>query len=117
MPHTSSKAMAMNANRELSGAVPAPGEQQVARRIVTVTNPQGLHLRPAAAFAQLARQFQSQVSVVRVDRTVNGKSQLDLLLLAAEPGTELEVVVVGADADSALRQLAELLASPNCDDE
>ena len=87
------------------------------RRPVVITNPQGLHMRPAAAFAQLARQYQCSVTVWHGDRQVNGKSWLDLLLLAAEPGSELIVEVVGNDASAALAALAELLAAPSADDE
>src|SRR5262245_26851455 len=86
-------------------------------RAVIVTNPQGLHLRPASAFAKLARQFKSQVSLRRDDRTVNGKSQVELILLAAEPGTELTIEVDGPDADEALPVLAEMLARPSSDDD
>jgi phosphocarrier protein HPr len=82
---------------------------QTLQRVVTVTNPQGLHLRPAAAFAKAAREFQSTVTVRRDDRSVNGKSQLDLLLLAAEPGTQLLLEVSGADAPLALDALGGIL--------
>ncbi|WP_162658064.1 HPr family phosphocarrier protein [Tuwongella immobilis] len=81
------------------------------RQAVRVGNPQGLHMRPAAAFAQMARQFEASVTVWRHDRSVNGKSWLDLLLLTAEPGDELIVEVSGSDAAVALPALAELLAS------
>jgi len=81
------------------------------RRAVTVANPQGLHMRPAAAFAKAARQFQSTVTVSREDRTVNGKSQIDLLLLAAEPGAQLILEVSGEDAPLALDALAAILES------
>ena len=103
---------------------PAPHPQVVMngeplRRVVTVANPQGLHMRPAAAFAKAARQYKSTVTVSRDDRSENGKSQIDLLLLAAEPGTELivEVSGAGADAEAVLELLAGLLASPSCDED
>jgi phosphotransferase system HPr (HPr) family protein len=87
------------------------------RRTITVVNPQGLHLRPAAAFAKRAREFAASVQVLRDDRAVNGKSQLDLVLLAAEPGTELIIEVSGPDAESAIEALAELLAGTSAEDE
>jgi phosphocarrier protein HPr len=86
---------------------------QTLRRVVTVLNPQGLHMRPAANFAKLARQYQSTVIVRRDDREVNGKSQLDLLLLAAEPGTQLVLEVSGADAADAVGILAAALEAPS----
>jgi len=78
-------------------------------RTVTIKDPQGLHMRPAAAFAKRAREFQSTVILRRDDRAVNGKSQLDLMLLAAEPGATLVLEVEGADAAAALAALAELI--------
>lgn len=81
------------------------------RRVVTVANPQGLHMRPAAAFAKAARQYSSTVTVSRDDRSVNGKSQIDLLLLAAEPGAQLTLEVSGDDAPLALDALGAILES------
>ena len=81
------------------------------RRTVTVTDPQGLHMRPAARFAKLARDFKSAVTVRRDDRSVNGKSQIDMLLLAAEPGAQLVLEVSGEDAATALDELGNILES------
>jgi phosphotransferase system HPr (HPr) family protein len=81
------------------------------RRSVTIVNPQGLHMRPAAAFAELAARFDSSVNVCRDAQVVDGKNWLELLLLAAEPGTELIVEVAGPDAAQALDALAQQLAS------
>ncbi len=83
------------------------------RQTVVIANPQGLHLRPAMAFARLAQQFEAAVKVVKGDHCVNGKSLIDLMLLAAEQGTELIVEVDGADARKALPALTEILAAPS----
>lgn len=85
------------------------------RQSVIVANPQGLHLRPAMAFAKLAQQFDAAVTVLHGDRSVNGKSLIDLMLLAAEQGSELIVEVHGSDAKAALPALTEILASPSAD--
>lgn len=85
------------------------------RQSVIVANPQGLHLRPAMAFAKCAQQFDASVSVLHGDRSVNGKSLIDLMLLAAEHGSELIVEVHGNDAKTALPALTEILASPSAD--
>ena len=85
------------------------------RQTVIIANPQGLHLRPAMAFARLAQQFQAAVTVLHGDRSVNGKSLIDLMLLAAEQGTELVVEVHGSDAETALPVLAEILAAPSAE--
>ncbi len=77
-------------------------------RIVTVTNPQGLHLRPADMFARLAMQFESTIEIVREGDRFDGKSILSLMTLAAEQGTQLLLEASGPDADEALDALAEL---------
>lgn len=80
------------------------------QRKVILANPQGLHMRPSAAFVELAGRFQSNVTVTLEDRSVNGKSIWDLLLLAAMPGSELTIQADGPDAQQALDALAELLS-------
>jgi phosphotransferase system HPr (HPr) family protein len=82
------------------------------RRQVLITNPQGLHMRPSAAFAELAGRFQSNVTVHYEGKAVNGKSLWDLMLLAALPNTELTVEVDGPDAPAALEALVALLQAP-----
>jgi phosphotransferase system HPr (HPr) family protein len=83
---------------------------------VVITNPQGFHMRPMAAFAQLAARFDSSVTVSRPGQSVNGKSILDLMLLAAAQGTELTLEVTGPDAEAALDALVNLLKTPTEDD-
>jgi phosphotransferase system HPr (HPr) family protein len=85
-------------------------------RKVVVTNPQGFHLRPIAAFAQLAARFHSRVTVCREGQAVDGKSILDLMLLAAAQGSELTVRAEGPDAQNALDALVALLQSPGEED-
>ena len=84
---------------------------QTLRRTVTIANPNGLHMRPAAAFAELAAKFNSSVKLARDTQTVDGRNWLELLLLAAEPGTELTLEVAGPDAAQAIDALAKQLAS------
>lgn len=79
---------------------------------VVISNPQGFHMRPMAAFAQLASRFESSVKVGREGQSVNGKSILDLMLLAAAQGTELTLEVAGPDARNALDALVNLLKTP-----
>ena len=86
------------------------------RATVVVRNPQGLHMRPAMLFARIAARFRSAVTVRRQDRVVNGKSLLNLMTLAAMPGTELEVEVAGDDAAAALPVLTQALSAPSADD-
>jgi phosphotransferase system HPr (HPr) family protein len=86
------------------------------RRKVRIANPQGFHLRPLTAFVQAALRFQSAVHVRKQDQRVNGKSALELMLLAAEQGTELELEVSGSDAAQALSVLSEILAAESMPD-
>jgi len=80
---------------------------------VTLTNRQGLHARPAHLFVQTANAYASEIQVGRVDQDerVDGKSIMGMMMLAAEPGTELELAAVGPDAEAMLRALADLVAA------
>ena len=82
------------------------------RHKVVITNPQGLHMRPSAAFAETAGRFQSTVTVHYEGKAVNGKSLWDLMLLAAMPNTEVTVEVDGPDAPDALDALVAVLRAP-----
>lgn len=82
----------------------------IIRRTVIVANPpDGLHLRPATAFAKLARGFRCTVTVRHGDRAADGRSPTDLLMLLAPPGTPLELELAGDDADMAVDLLAAIL--------
>jgi phosphotransferase system HPr (HPr) family protein len=69
-------------------------------------------MRPATAFAQLARSYQSTVPVWNGPSRADGKSSLDLILLVALPGAELVVEVDGEDAAAAIGPLIDALAAP-----
>lgn len=83
-------------------------DQPKRTRQVVVTNPQGLHARPADAFARLALRFQSKIEVVKGSERVDGKSILSILTLAAMEGTKLSIEADGDDAADALEALAAL---------
>jgi phosphocarrier protein len=91
-------------------------DASIFRRRVAITNPHGLHMRPASAFARLAGQFQSQVTLCKEGKRINGKSPLELLFLAAEQGTELDLEVNGPDAQAAIDALAMQLAQDHTDE-
>jgi phosphotransferase system HPr (HPr) family protein len=86
------------------------------QRKVRIINPQGFHMRPIAAFAQLAARFQTDVKVSYGDQSVNGKSILDLMLLGAAQGAELTLEASGPDAEPALDALVKLLDTPLSED-
>lgn len=83
-------------------------ESQVFRRIVTVKAEQGLHIRPCTAVAQLAMKFASRIRLSKGSNTVDAKSILDLMTLAAGPQAELLLEVEGPDAVAALEHLSAL---------
>lgn len=86
---------------------PSPGSS--ACRTVTITNLRGLHARAAAKFVKLAARFASEITVRRNDAEVSGSSIMGLMMLAAGPGTKLDILASGQDAGAAVDALAELV--------
>ena len=82
------------------------------QRTVSVFHEQGLHARPAALFVKLASRFQSKITVKKGRKSVDGKSIMGLLTLAAHCGSRVSIVVNGADAQEALEVLCRLLTEP-----
>jgi phosphocarrier protein len=78
-------------------------------RTVQVRNKYGLHARPAAEFVKLANQFKSDIMVTKQDTTVNGKSIMGMMMLAAECGSDIVIRAAGSDAEQALRELVGLV--------
>jgi phosphocarrier protein len=76
---------------------------------MTIVNGLGLHARAAAKFVKLAGMFTSQIRVTRGQRTVDGKSILGLLLLAAARGSHIDIGAEGPDAAEALDALCGLV--------
>src|SRR5690349_21833197 len=80
------------------------------KREVVICNEAGLHLRPAAAFVQLANQHKEcEVYVSRNGQRVNGKSIMGLVMLAAAKETVLTIEVIGNNAQAALDDLCALV--------
>jgi phosphocarrier protein HPr len=80
-------------------------------REVTILNKNGLHARPAAEVVKLASKFKSDITMVREDLEVNGKSIMGVMMLSAECGSTLTVRAHGPDADDAVKAIAALVAS------
>lgn len=80
-------------------------------RDVPILNALGLHARAAARFVQTANRFQAAIRVTRGDRTVDGKSIMGILLLAAARGTILTIAAEGPDAAAAMNELCALIAA------
>lgn len=77
---------------------------------VPVVNPLGLHARAAARFVHLAGQYVSHIEVGRGTRTVDGKSILGLLMLAAPRGTTITIRATGTDEAAAIDSLVAFTA-------
>ena len=76
---------------------------------VTIRNRLGLHARAAARFVHVASRYRSRITVTRDGRSMDGKSILGILLLAASQGARLELTADGEDEVSALEALEALV--------
>jgi phosphocarrier protein HPr len=79
------------------------------RRTVTICNRRGLHARAAARFVKLADQFDAEIVVAKNGASVSGRSIMGLMMLAAGPGTSIELRGSGAEAERAIDALAALI--------
>ena len=80
-------------------------------RSVQIVNKNGLHARPAAEIVKLAAKFKSDITIVKDDLDVNGKSIMGVMMLAAEHGSTILFRAEGPDADAALEALATLVSN------
>jgi phosphocarrier protein len=74
-----------------------------------IINEHGLHARPAAQFVKIAGKFSSEIKVIKDGLEVNGKSIMGIMMLAAEPGSEIQLIIEGEDEAEALLALKELI--------
>jgi len=80
-------------------------------RTVTIANKNGLHARPAAEIVKTAAKFKSDITLMRDDLEVNGKSIMGVMMLAAEYGSTLVLRADGHDAEEAVSALSTLIES------
>lgn len=76
---------------------------------IVIRNKLGLHARAAAKFVKCASAFECDIQVGKDSITVNGKSIIGVLLLAAPQGSRIQVVADGADETAALEAIATLV--------
>jgi phosphocarrier protein HPr len=81
------------------------------QRDLTISNRRGLHARAAARFVQCAERFDAEITVTKDGTTVGGTSIMGLMMLAAAPGSVIQVTAEGPEAKEALAALADLVAS------
>lgn len=77
---------------------------------VTITNKLGLHARPAMALVDVASRFQATVTLQLGDQSVDAKSIMQLMVLAAGQGAQIQVEASGPDASEAIAAIKELVA-------
>ncbi len=97
---------------ETTSAGAEPGADAGDRRpscVVTIVNKRGLHARAAAKFVETAGGFSAGIDVARGGQSVSGRSIMGLMMLAAGPGSAIEISADGDDADSALDALRILV--------
>lgn len=84
-------------------------QRQSAKIFVTIRNRLGLHARPAMSFVDTANGFSSEIRVRKGSQSVDGKSIMQMMMLAATEGTELQLEAEGDDAELALTALRDLV--------
>jgi phosphocarrier protein len=81
------------------------------RATVTIRNRKGLHARASAKFVKCAESFEATVRVTRDGQTVGGSSIMGLMMLAAGPGSSIDIEAEGPQAPEAIEALVALVES------
>jgi phosphocarrier protein HPr len=84
--------------------------QAVVERETIVGPEAGLHARPAAQFVKRAKEFTSEIVVIKGQREANAKSSLKIMTLGAKKGDEITIRAEGDDAEEAVEALVELIS-------
>ncbi len=83
----------------------------IAKASVEIVNERGLHARASAKFVKLASAFSAEIKVSREEQSVDARSIMGLMMLAAGPGSTIDISADGEDAQAAVEALAELVAN------
>ncbi|MBD3348657.1 MAG: HPr family phosphocarrier protein [Candidatus Eisenbacteria bacterium] len=86
------------------------------RETAILANKHGLHARPAAEFVKLAGRFEADVKLTKDEITVDGKSIMGVMMLAAERGSRVTITTDGADEHEALKALRAFLETDHVED-
>jgi phosphocarrier protein HPr len=86
-------------------------ERCMVERETTVGPEEGLHARPAAQFVKTAKQFSSDIVVVKGEKEANAKSSLKLMTLGARKGDNITIRAEGEDAEEAVDALTDLISA------
>ena len=91
-------------------------EKLVCEIEIEIKNADGLHMRPAMRFVDLASGFESDIKISNPDMTADGKSIMQMSMLAATYGTKLKIRAEGPDAQQATNALRELVEQKKFDE-
>ncbi len=90
-------------------SVKSPNSVNSAERMVVINRESGLHMRPAMKFVECAGRFSSDIAVSKGQQVVDGKSIMQITMLAATKGTKLKITATGPDAQQAVEELAVIM--------
>ena len=91
-------------------------EKLVSKTTVQIKNTDGLHMRPAMQFVDVASRFDCDINVKNDQASVDGKSIMQMSMLAATYGTKLYIEAKGKDAQQAIDALIELVEEKKFDE-
>lgn len=91
-------------------------EKVICELEIEVKNEDGLHMRPAMQFVDIANRFDSEITVGNDQTSVDGKSIMQVSMLAASCGSKLKIRAEGPDAQEAVDALRELVEDKHFDE-
>jgi phosphocarrier protein len=89
----------------------AAAGREVARRTTTIVNKQGWHARPSALIVKTANAFKSDLALRINGLVANGKSMMEVIMLASPCGSVVDIEATGPDADACASAIEQLIAS------
>jgi len=95
--------------------LPSTQDSHYLEREVEIRNPDGLHMRPAMQIVDCASRFRARISICKNTQCVDGKSIMQVTMLAATQGTKLKLIAEGEDAPQAIEALALLIQNEKFD--
>ena len=84
-------------------------EKQTVAQEVQIPNSLGLHARPAMQLVDLANRFSAEIKISKAEQSVDAKSIMQVMTLAATQGTKLKVSAQGDDATEAVAAMVKLI--------
>lgn len=79
------------------------------RKKLKIINKLGLHARATMQLVNTAARYQSEILIKYKNREVNAKSIMNLMVLAASQGSEIELIVKGEDEEDAAKAVIQLI--------